>query len=121
MTKSGFESDTVKNLINIVTITPLVIAGLYSSIIMYDFIFPHSTKESENVVDYLKRTGNTMFSSSASLFFTLFNYISIAFSYIWKFITYFRFSMVIHCFSRIFNSLHSLLSYPFITGLLNLL
>ena len=61
---------------------------------MYDFIFPHSTKESENVVDYLKRTGNTMFSSSASLFFTLFNYISIAFSYIWKFITYFRFSMI---------------------------
>ena len=94
MTKSGFESDTVKKLINIVTIAPLVIAGLYSSVAIYDFIFPPSKEKSESVVDYLKRSGSTMFSGLFSLLFTLFNYISIVFSYIWKFITHFRFSMI---------------------------
>ena len=58
MTKSGFESDTVKKLINIVTIAPLVIAGLYSSVVIYDFIFPPLKEKSESIGDYLKRSGS---------------------------------------------------------------
>ena len=40
MTDRGFNDSTVKKLINIITIGPLVIAGIYALTVSYNFIFP---------------------------------------------------------------------------------
>lgn len=76
MTKSGFENDTVKKLINIVTITPLVIAGLYTSVLVYNFIFPSENKEnSGNLKDSTKFIGLKFLLNIISILGILFSFI----------------------------------------------
>jgi len=76
MTKSGFENDTVKKLINIVTITPLVIAGLYTSVLVYNFIFPSENKEnSGNLKDSTKFIGLKFLLNIISILGIVFSFI----------------------------------------------
>jgi len=76
MTKSGFENDTVKKLINIVTITPLVIAGLYTSVLVYNFIFPSDNKEnSGNLKDSTKFIGLKFLLNIISILGIVFSFI----------------------------------------------
>jgi hypothetical protein len=97
MTKSGFENNTVKNLINIVTITPLVIAGLYTIILFYDFIYPPAKtggvdgKSSQN---FFKRIGLTIFLKIISVFGIVFSFIGKFAKMIFNGLTNFKFSMI---------------------------
>lgn len=62
MTKTGFENETVIKLINAITIIPLVVAGLYSLALFYEFIYPEkqqadNTNGNSNNIPSLKNIG----------------------------------------------------------------
>lgn len=97
MTKSGFESNTVKNLINIVTITPLVIAGLYTIVSFYDFIYPPSKMQEsvgESSQNFAKRMGLTLFLKLISIFGIVFSFIGKISKMVFNGLTNFKFSMI---------------------------
>ena len=98
MTDKGFQDKIVKKLINIITIAPLSIAGLYCLILFYDFIFP-PTKTSgdgnkETHTNFIKRMGYSGLVKIMGSFSWLFSILSGVFSSIWIFITYYRFSVI---------------------------
>ena len=97
MTKSGFENNTVKNLINIVTITPLVIAGLYTIVLFYDFINPSSKskdEKGESSQNFLKRMGLTFLLKIISIFGIVFSLIGKIGKMIFTGLTNFKFSVI---------------------------
>ena len=97
MTKSGFENDTVKKLINIVTITPLVIAGLYSVVLFYDFIFPQiktKTNSNESGHNFIKRMGLTFFLKIISILGIIFSFIGKIGKFIITSLQNFKFSVI---------------------------
>lgn len=97
MTKSGFENNTVKNLINIVTITPLVIAGLYTIILFYDFINPPNKSKDENSEtsqNFLKRMGLTFLLKIISIFGIVFSVIGKIGKMVFTGLTNFKFSVI---------------------------
>ena len=98
MTKSGFENNTVKNLINIVTITPLVIAGLYTIVLFYDFIYPPAKNQTEvsgeSNSNYIKRTGLTLFLKIISIFGIVFSFIGKIGKIALTTLTNFKFSVI---------------------------
>ena len=98
MTKSGFENSTVKKLINIVTITPLVIAGLYTIVLFYDFIYPTAKNQTgvsgESNSNFVKRMGLTLFLKIISIFGIIFSFIGKIGKFIVTGLTNFKFSVI---------------------------
>lgn len=97
MAKSGFENSTVKNLINIVTIVPLVIAGIYTFVLFYDFINPQTKTNNirgEPAQNFIKRNGLTLFLKIISLFRVLFSFIGKFGTLLVTGLTNFKFSVI---------------------------
>lgn len=97
MTKSGFENDTVKNLINIVTVTPLVIAGLYTIGLFYDFINPINKTKDENGEtshNFIKRMGLSFFLKIISIFGIVFSFIGKVGKFLMTTLINFKFSVI---------------------------
>lgn len=97
MTKSGFENDTVKNLINIVTVTPLVIAGLYTIGLFYNFINPINKTKDENGEtshNFIKRMGLSFFLKIISIFGIVFSFIGKVGKFLMTTLINFKFSVI---------------------------
>lgn len=97
MTKSGFENNTVKNLINIVTITPLVIAGLYTIVLIYEFIYPPVKNQNttrEPTENFIKRLGLTFFLKIISILGIIFSFMGKISRFIINGLTNFKFSVI---------------------------
>jgi hypothetical protein len=97
MTDRGFNDSTVKKLINIITIGPLVIAGIYALTVSYNFIFPgpKTNISKETNESFLKRKSYGILAFLIDHFRGLFGVISNIFSFIFSIVTRFRYLMVL--------------------------